>query len=202
MIPQGSRYHVRFLKGAEKTRGGIYLPESLRTNYQEAEVLAVGPGRDLGEHGRSTMWCEVGDIVFFPQHHFRPFKEGADEGCVADEHLVGVVHPNLTVEPLNDWVLLDLPPFEAEAASALVLPEELQRRPCKGAILDHGPGAPRARGPLCGLLKPVHEILNLPAQEVVGQTAHWEDGAEVYEFGREWTEGVLVQAGSLIAVES
>ncbi len=205
IVPRGNFYHVRFTKAADRTPGGILLPDSLQTNWQEAEVIAAGPGKEwpIQDHDsifHHTMWCEPGDVVFFTPQVFRAFGEGSKEGCVADEHLIGVVHPTGLVEPLNDWVLLDLADFE-ETAGPLILPDEQRHRPSKGTIRDFGPGQLRTRGPLMGTLKPVHAVMNLPEKSLEGTVVHWEAGAEVFEFGREWTEGVLVQAKHLIAAE-
>lgn len=43
--PMQDRVLVKRAKGAEKTDGGLFIPESARERMGEGEVVAVGPGR-------------------------------------------------------------------------------------------------------------------------------------------------------------
>jgi chaperonin GroES len=47
----------------EKTKNGIYLPESAKEKPQQAEVLAVGEGRLLDNGQRVAFQVKVGDKV-------------------------------------------------------------------------------------------------------------------------------------------
>ena len=47
--PLNDRIVVKTLIPEEKTAGGIILPDSAQEKPQEAEVVAVGPGKTLGK---------------------------------------------------------------------------------------------------------------------------------------------------------
>lgn len=55
--PLADRVLVRRTKGAEKTMGGILIPESAREKMGEGEVVAVGPGRV-----RPPLFVDVSDL--------------------------------------------------------------------------------------------------------------------------------------------
>jgi chaperonin GroES len=80
--PLGDRLIVRRLDAEEKTKSGIIIPESAKEKPQQAEVLAVGPGR-WNEDGdaRIAMEIKVGDIVMFK-------KWGADEVKIEGEEFL------------------------------------------------------------------------------------------------------------------
>ena len=79
--PMADRLIVKPIQMEEKTKGGIYLPDTAKEKPQEGKVLAVGPGR-LSEDGkRIAMDVKVGDIVIYA-------KYGGTEIRVADEELI------------------------------------------------------------------------------------------------------------------
>jgi chaperonin GroES len=47
--PLADRVVVKPLKAEEKTKGGIVIPDTAKEKPQQAEVLAVGSGRRIGE---------------------------------------------------------------------------------------------------------------------------------------------------------
>ncbi len=79
--PLADRLVVRPIEREEKTKTGIYLPDTAKEKPQEGEVLAVGPGR-LSEDGkRIAMDIKVGDMVIYA-------KYGGTEIKVEDEELM------------------------------------------------------------------------------------------------------------------
>ena len=79
--PLADRLVVKPIEREEKTKTGIYLPDTAKEKPQEGEVLAVGPGR-LSEDGkRIAMDVEVGDIVIYA-------KYGGTEIKIEDEELI------------------------------------------------------------------------------------------------------------------
>ncbi|GIU69579.1 MAG: co-chaperone GroES [Candidatus Woesearchaeota archaeon] len=46
IIPLGERVLIKQLKKEEKTKGGIYIPESAKEERKEGEVIAVGHFKD------------------------------------------------------------------------------------------------------------------------------------------------------------
>ena len=79
--PLADRVVVKPMEKEEKTKSGIYLPDTAKERPQEGEVIAVGPGR-LSEDGkRIAMDIKAGDVVIYA-------KYGGTEIKVDDEELV------------------------------------------------------------------------------------------------------------------
>ena len=79
--PLADRVVVKPVEREEKTKSGIYIPDTVKERPQEGEVIAVGPGR-LSEDGkRIAMDIKVGDTVIYA-------KYGGTEIKVEDEDLV------------------------------------------------------------------------------------------------------------------
>ena len=79
--PLADRVVVKPIEKEEKTKSGIYIPDTAKERPQEGEVIAVGPGR-LSEDGkRIAMDIKVGDRVIYA-------KYGGTEIKVDDEELV------------------------------------------------------------------------------------------------------------------
>lgn len=63
ITPLGDRVLVRRVEETETIRGGIHIPDSAREKPQEAEVLALGPGR-RDKHGKRIAFeVKAGDRV-------------------------------------------------------------------------------------------------------------------------------------------
>ena len=65
LTPLGDRIVVRREEGAEKTAGGILLPDAAKEKPQRGKVLAVGAGRQLKDGSRKGVQVKVGDNVIF-----------------------------------------------------------------------------------------------------------------------------------------
>jgi len=79
--PLADRLVVRPIEVEEKTKTGIYIPDTAKEKPQEGKVIAVGPGR-LSEDGkRIAMDVKVGDIVVYA-------KYGGTEIKIDDEELI------------------------------------------------------------------------------------------------------------------
>ena len=63
----GDRVMLKRLE-AEKTSGGIVLPESAQERPQRAEVVAVGEGRRLDDGTLVKLEVEIGDVVVFAKY--------------------------------------------------------------------------------------------------------------------------------------
>jgi len=66
--PLDDRIVVKRLESEEKTAGGIVLPTSAQEKPQQAEVLAVGPGKLLKSGERAALGVKVGDVVYFGKY--------------------------------------------------------------------------------------------------------------------------------------
>ena len=79
--PLADRLVVRPIEREEKTKTGIYLPDTAKEKPQEGEVIAVGPGRKSEDGKVIPMDVKVGDIVVYA-------KYGGTEIKVDDEELM------------------------------------------------------------------------------------------------------------------
>jgi chaperonin GroES len=79
--PLADRVLVKPIEKEEKTKSGIYLPDTAKEKPQEGEVLAVGPGKMTEDGKRIPLDLKVGDKVLYA-------KYGGTEIKVDDEDLI------------------------------------------------------------------------------------------------------------------
>jgi chaperonin GroES len=79
--PLADRVLVKPIEKEEKTKSGIYLPDTAKEKPQEGEVLAVGPGKLTDDGKRIPMELKVGDRVIYA-------KYGGTEIKIDDEDLM------------------------------------------------------------------------------------------------------------------
>lgn len=79
--PLADRLLVRPIEREQKTKGGIFLPDTAKEKPQEGEVLAVGPGKLSDDGNRIAMEVKVGDRVIYA-------KYGGTEIRLDDEELI------------------------------------------------------------------------------------------------------------------
>ncbi len=84
--PLGDRVVLKRLDVTEeKTAGGIVLPDTAKEKPQEAEVMAVGPGK-LDDNGkRVPPDVKVGDIVITAKWGGTEFKMDGHEYLIVSE---------------------------------------------------------------------------------------------------------------------
>ncbi len=85
--PLGNRVLVQTLEQEERTKGGIYLPETAKEKPQQARVIAIG------EEAQEELSLEVGDVVIFPKYSGTEVRVGDEEYLIlnADDVLAKVV---------------------------------------------------------------------------------------------------------------
>lgn len=69
--PLEDRVIVKLDKAMERTKGGVYLPDSANRDKLESlrgEVLAVGPGRLIENGARAPMQVKAGDLVLLSKY--------------------------------------------------------------------------------------------------------------------------------------
>ena len=65
--PLADRVVVRSLEDAERTPGGLFIPDSAKEKPQQGEIVAVGPGH-FDEGKRVPMEVKVGDKVLYGKY--------------------------------------------------------------------------------------------------------------------------------------
>lgn len=83
--PLGDRVVVKPLEKEEKTKGGIFLPDTAKEKPQEGKVVAVGPGKMSDDGKRLPMDVAVGDIVIFAKYGGTEIKEDAEDLIILRE---------------------------------------------------------------------------------------------------------------------
>jgi chaperonin GroES len=66
--PLHDRVLVKRVEQQEQVRGGIIIPDTAKEKPQEAEVIAVGPGKLTDEGKRSPMDVQTGDRVLMGKY--------------------------------------------------------------------------------------------------------------------------------------
>ncbi|MGC1861037.1 MAG: co-chaperone GroES [Methylocystis sp.] len=90
--PLHDRVVVKRLKGEEKTKGGIIIPDSAKEKPQKGKIIAVGPGaRD--ESGKLVpLDLKVGDNILFGKWSGSEVKiDGEDLLIMKESDVLGVV---------------------------------------------------------------------------------------------------------------
>ena len=79
--PLHDRVVAKRVEAEEEVRGGIIIPDSAKEKPQEAEVVAVGPGKIGDDGSRAPMDVKAGDRVLIGKYSGSEIK-------VADEEMV------------------------------------------------------------------------------------------------------------------
>ena len=66
--PLADRVLVKPVQKEEKTKGGVYLPDTAKEKPQEGEVIAVGPGKVNDEWKTIPLEVKVGDRVIYAKY--------------------------------------------------------------------------------------------------------------------------------------
>jgi len=77
--PLNDRIVVKAVTPEEKTAGGIFLPDSAQEKPQEAEVVAVGPGKTLENGKIQTLEVKPGDRIIYAKYGGTEIKMGSQE---------------------------------------------------------------------------------------------------------------------------
>ncbi len=90
--PLGKNVLLRRLEAEEKTKGGIYLPDTAKEKPREGEVLAIGEG-ELDKNGKRRKFAvQEGDRVIFSSYAGTEIKVGGEELMILSENdILGVV---------------------------------------------------------------------------------------------------------------
>jgi co-chaperonin GroES (HSP10) len=198
----GSRYIVELLDPAERTSGGIWLPERCQDNWTHGVVRGAGPGDLIGDQ-RTVMWLEPGDEALFTMHAFHSFGAPHRVGWVRDEDVVAYLTDG-EVLAANDWVMIEQDEDEPDPSATIAYAEEWRPKPLHGRVVGCGPGLLRRTGPLAGARKPVQWLMGFAPNRrrlLSGMRVWWSRECELISMGRETLERVFVQAESLLFIE-
>jgi len=66
--PLADRVVIKPVDAGEKTKGGIYLPDTAKEKPQEGKVVAVGPGKISDSGNLIEMQVKKGDTVLYGKY--------------------------------------------------------------------------------------------------------------------------------------
>ena len=91
--PLGQRVLVKRVDSDEKSAGGIFLPDTAKEKPQEAEVLALGTGKDDEGKDVSTLFTvKVGNKVLISKYGGTEVKLGGDDVLIINEtDILGII---------------------------------------------------------------------------------------------------------------
>ena len=85
MQPLADRVLVKPIEKEEKTKSGIYIPDTAKEKPQEGKVLAVGPGKVSDDGKLIPMNLKVGDTVIYSKYGGTEIKVDDDELIILRE---------------------------------------------------------------------------------------------------------------------
>jgi chaperonin GroES len=93
--PLHDRVLVKRVEQEEQVRGGIIIPDTAKEKPQEAEVVAVGPGKLSDDGKRSPMDVKEGDRVLMGKYSGSEIKiDGNDYVILREDEILAVVSSN------------------------------------------------------------------------------------------------------------
>ena len=90
--PMHDRVLVKRLEKEEKTKGGIFIPDSAKEAPAEGKVLAVGGGKIMDDGSIKKLDVKVGDRVIFAKYAGTEITVEDEEYLIMrEEEILGVV---------------------------------------------------------------------------------------------------------------
>ncbi len=90
--PLGDRIVVKRLEAEEKTKGGVFLPDTAKEKPQEGKVTAVGQGKLLDSGERAKPQLKKGDRIIFSSYAGTEVTVDSDELLImSEEDVLAVV---------------------------------------------------------------------------------------------------------------
>ncbi len=90
--PMHDRVLVKRLEKEEKTKGGIYIPDSAKEAPAEGKVVAVGEGKIMDDGSVKKLDVKVGNRVIFAKYAGTEVTVEDEEYLIMrEEEILGVV---------------------------------------------------------------------------------------------------------------
>ena len=83
--PIDSKVVLKQIEVTGQTSGGVIIPDTTNEGTEQAEVVAVGPGRQLENGERAAMQCKIGDTVAIPKSGFHRIDVDGEEYYIIRE---------------------------------------------------------------------------------------------------------------------
>ena len=90
--PLHDRVLVKRIEAQEQMRGGIIIPDTAKEKPQEAEVIAVGPGKLLEDGKRAPMDVKAGERILIGKYSGSEIKiADQDYVILREEEILAIV---------------------------------------------------------------------------------------------------------------
>jgi len=90
--PLQDRVIVKRVKEEEKTKGGLYIPDTAKEKPVEATVIAVGNGKVLEDGTVRKLDIKAGDRVLFGKYSGTEVKlDGEEHLILREDDILGVI---------------------------------------------------------------------------------------------------------------
>jgi chaperonin GroES len=90
--PLHDRVVVEHVEQADKSAGGVFLPDTAKEKPQEGKVLAVGTGRTLDNGTKVPMEVKVGDRILYSKYSGSEVKiEGTEYLIISEKDVLAIV---------------------------------------------------------------------------------------------------------------
>jgi chaperonin GroES len=91
--PLYDRIVVKRIEGeAEKTHGGLYIPDTAKEKPQEGEVVAVGKGKRLDDGKVVALDVQAGDRILFGKYSGSEIKlDGNEYLIMREDEVLGIL---------------------------------------------------------------------------------------------------------------
>ena len=94
ITPLHDRVIIRRIdESAEKTAGGLFIPDTAKEKPQEGEVIAAGEGKYKKDGTRQTLDVKAGDRVLFGKYSGSEIKLDGDEFIIMrEDEILGIIN--------------------------------------------------------------------------------------------------------------
>jgi chaperonin GroES len=90
--PLGDRVVVEHVEQADKSAGGVFLPDTAKEKPQQGKVLAVGSGRTLDNGTKVAMDVKVGDQILYSKYSGSEIKiDGKEYLVISEKDVLAIV---------------------------------------------------------------------------------------------------------------
>lgn len=83
--PLGDRVVISLVEREEKTRGGLFIPDTAKEKPMEGKIISVGEGRLLDNGTKVAPVVKAGDRVIFDKYAGREVKMDDEEYLIISE---------------------------------------------------------------------------------------------------------------------
>lgn len=92
VTPLADRVLVKRVESENKTKSGLFIPDSAKEKPAEGLILAVGNGKSLDDGTRAELQVKEGDRVLFGKYSGTEIKiEGVEHLILREDDILGVV---------------------------------------------------------------------------------------------------------------